>query len=237
MATVKRVQVLLTSTPILIIWQWQKATATHSILVFYFEQGYHSHRSLFKKQRIYIHTTLRRTNGSHSAWRWYVLAICVSFLVEQAMYTIKADTEHINPGQVPVIAKDQPLYIIAKVIQWSTKGQHLFTPCPLSLMEERLPSLCGAVCQQRCWETGRSPGGSWTGTWQRSHLRCLGPQCTAGKCGVRWDWVQEVAAYYIKRCPLFSTLCHSSLYDRNGNEFILFANHNGTLNRFFYFLF
>ena len=109
-------------------------------------------------------------------------------------------------------------------------------------MVERLPSLCGAACQQRCWETGRSPGWSWTGTWQHSRQRCLGPQCIAGKCGtwscwVRWDGVNEVAAYYIKRCPLFSTLCHSSLYDRNGNEFILFANHDGTLNSFLTFFF
>lgn len=39
----------------------------------------HSQKPVKKTQCIYIHTTPRRINSSHSAWRWYVLAICVSF--------------------------------------------------------------------------------------------------------------------------------------------------------------
>ena len=35
------------------------------------------------------------------------------------MSIIKATTENLNPGQIPVITLDQPLYVIAKAIQWN----------------------------------------------------------------------------------------------------------------------
>jgi hypothetical protein len=34
------------------------------------------------------------------------------------MDVIKLSVNHLNPGQVPVIAIDQPLYAVAKEIQW-----------------------------------------------------------------------------------------------------------------------
>ena len=33
-------------------------------------------------------------------------------------------TQHVNPGQVPVLTVDQPLYAIAKAIQWSWPDQY-----------------------------------------------------------------------------------------------------------------
>ena len=40
-------------------------------------------------------------------------------MVKHGIDLISKATEHINPGQVPVITMDQPLYAIAKKVQWS----------------------------------------------------------------------------------------------------------------------
>ena len=40
-------------------------------------------------------------------------------MVKHSMDLIQRATSHVNPGQVPVITLDQPLYAIAKKIQWS----------------------------------------------------------------------------------------------------------------------
>ena len=41
-------------------------------------------------------------------------------MIYHAMSIIKVATEHLNPGQTPVITLDQPLYAIAKTIQWNS---------------------------------------------------------------------------------------------------------------------
>ena len=35
------------------------------------------------------------------------------------MNVVRRATEHLNPGQISVIAMDQPLYAITKCIQWT----------------------------------------------------------------------------------------------------------------------
>ena len=40
-------------------------------------------------------------------------------MIRHAMDVIKASVNYLNPGQVPVIAMDQPLYAVAKQIQWT----------------------------------------------------------------------------------------------------------------------
>ena len=46
------------------------------------------------------------------------------------MDIVEAVVQHLNPGQVPMIAVDQPLYALAKQIQWSwtttTHGEDVF---------------------------------------------------------------------------------------------------------------
>lgn len=39
-------------------------------------------------------------------------------MVKHGMNLIKDATEHVNPGQIPVLTVDQPLYAIDKKIQW-----------------------------------------------------------------------------------------------------------------------
>ena len=40
------------------------------------------------------------------------------------MNVIKSAVQHINPGQTPVITLDQPLFAIAKQIQWNWPASH-----------------------------------------------------------------------------------------------------------------
>ena len=39
-------------------------------------------------------------------------------MIKHAMTITKEATEHLNPGQIPVITMDQPLLSLAKQIQW-----------------------------------------------------------------------------------------------------------------------
>lgn len=50
-------------------------------------------------------------------------------MIKHSMTMVQATVQHLNPGQVPVIAADQPLYTLAKQIQWtwpSTLGEDHF---------------------------------------------------------------------------------------------------------------
>ena len=40
-------------------------------------------------------------------------------MIRHSMDVIKRAVEHLNPGQVPVLTVDQPLFGIAKIIQWN----------------------------------------------------------------------------------------------------------------------
>lgn len=45
-------------------------------------------------------------------------------MIRHAMDVIKAALQHLNPQQMPVVAVDQPLYAIAKQIQWTWPESH-----------------------------------------------------------------------------------------------------------------
>ena len=45
-------------------------------------------------------------------------------MIRHTMDVIKACVNHLNPGQVPVITMDQPLYAVAKQIQWNWKDKY-----------------------------------------------------------------------------------------------------------------
>jgi hypothetical protein len=50
-------------------------------------------------------------------------------MIQHSMYVIRNATMHLNPGQTPVIAMDQPLFALAKKIQWDKPhmyGEHKF---------------------------------------------------------------------------------------------------------------
>jgi len=45
-------------------------------------------------------------------------------MILHSMNVIQSAVQHVNPGQVPVIAMDQPLYALAKQIQWNWPQTH-----------------------------------------------------------------------------------------------------------------
>jgi len=48
-------------------------------------------------------------------------------MIKHLMENLRAAVQHLNPGQVPILALDQPLYALAKRIQWtwpSSLGDH-----------------------------------------------------------------------------------------------------------------
>ena len=45
-------------------------------------------------------------------------------MIRHAMDVIRQAVHHINPGQVPVVTVDQPLFAIAKQIQWSWPDEY-----------------------------------------------------------------------------------------------------------------
>ncbi len=40
-------------------------------------------------------------------------------MVKHGMNVLKSITAHLNPGQIPIMAFDQPLFALAKFVQWS----------------------------------------------------------------------------------------------------------------------
>lgn len=45
-------------------------------------------------------------------------------MIRHSMAIVKAAIQHVNPGQVPVLAADQPLFALAKEIQWTWPATH-----------------------------------------------------------------------------------------------------------------
>ncbi len=50
-------------------------------------------------------------------------------MVKHGMDLIRKSTEHVKPGQIPVITLDQPIFALAKKVQWSWSsiyGEHKY---------------------------------------------------------------------------------------------------------------
>jgi len=50
-------------------------------------------------------------------------------MIQHSITIVQAAVQHINPGEVPVLAADQPLFALAKQIQWTwpnTLGENHF---------------------------------------------------------------------------------------------------------------
>ena len=45
-------------------------------------------------------------------------------MINYSMNVVKAATEYLNPGQIPVLVMVQPLFAIAKTIQWNFTATH-----------------------------------------------------------------------------------------------------------------
>ena len=51
-------------------------------------------------------------------------------MILHSIKVVKSAVQHVNPSQIPVIAIDQPLFAIAKQIQWTVAdyGENSFVP-------------------------------------------------------------------------------------------------------------
>ena len=72
-------------------------------------------------------------------------------------------TAHLNPGQIPVTAFDQPLFAIAKFVQWSWplvhgEGKHVVMFGGLHI-EMALWSVCGDLLEDSGWTTALAEAG------------------------------------------------------------------------------
>ena len=45
-------------------------------------------------------------------------------MIRHGMNVINDVVQHLNPGQTPVVAMDQPLFALAKIIQWNMPETH-----------------------------------------------------------------------------------------------------------------
>ena len=76
-------------------------------------------------------------------------------MIKHSMNVIKASVEYINPGQIPVIAFDQPLYALAKQIQWNWRdiyGEQKFVVMFSGLhIEQAFLKTLGSLLENRGW--------------------------------------------------------------------------------------
>lgn len=84
-----------------------------------------SQSSLMSHQPALISLLPMFTENAHSA-----------AMIAHAIKVVREATHHLNPSQTPVLAVDQPLYAIAKQIQWSLGGIY---------SEENLIVMCGGL--------------------------------------------------------------------------------------------
>jgi hypothetical protein len=84
-------------------------------------------------------------------------------MVKHGMNVVRQVTEHLNPGQIPVVTLDQPLYAIAKYVQWKwpeTHGERVYVTMLGGLhIEMALWSLCGDLLESSGWTTALSESG------------------------------------------------------------------------------
>ena len=59
---------------------------------------------------------------------------------------IKTITDYLNPGQIPVIANDQPLFALSKYMQWrwpETHDERMFVVMFFPPIQRTFPLRCG----------------------------------------------------------------------------------------------
>ena len=89
-------------------------------------------------------------------------------MVYHAMGIAKAVTNHLNPGQIPVIVADQPLYTLMKRLQWKYPESH---------GEDRCVIMLGAMhIEKMLWEVNGTwfDGSGWTTAITNSRVASSG---------------------------------------------------------------
>ncbi len=95
-------------------------------------------------------------------------------MILHGMNVIKAAINHLHPGQIPVIALDQPLYSLAKQVQWSWPGSHGEDKIVIMMgglhIEMNLLKLLGDWLQGSGWTTAVMQANITSTGWAESLL-------------------------------------------------------------------
>ena len=75
--------------------------------------------------------------------------------IRHVMDMIKEVVEILNPGQTPVVAADQPIYAVAKQIQWHWPDQ--YSEEKLVMMFGGLHIEIGTLLRDSGWNTSNAP--------------------------------------------------------------------------------
>ena len=96
-------------------------------------------------------------------------------MMKHGMHVQKKATEFLNPGQIPVTVCDQPLFAIAKFVQWNwpaTHGEDVHVVMLRGLhIEMALWSLCGDLLDASGWTTALTEAGIASSGTSDSFLR------------------------------------------------------------------
>lgn len=131
------------------------------------------------------HLNVELTKGIHLSWAAYHASVtelpnplpCLGSLLplfyekaatvammKHGMFVVKEATEFLNPGQIPVTICDQPLFAIAKVIQWNwlaTHGEnvHIVMLGGLRIEMVLCRTMCGDLLAASGWTTAITEAG------------------------------------------------------------------------------
>ena len=85
-------------------------------------------------------------------------------MIKHGMNVVRWSTEFLNPGQIPVIALDAPLYALAKFTQWKWPDTH---------GEEKFTVMFGGLhIEMAMWKTygDHLQGSGWTNALTQSDI-------------------------------------------------------------------
>ena len=101
-------------------------------------------------------------------------------MIKHAITIIKETTEHLNPGQIPVVVMDQPLFSLAKQIQWTwphLSEEHFVVMLGALHIEMAMGNMLGKWLDGSGWssaliEAGVAISGRTAALLSASHVKC-----------------------------------------------------------------
>lgn len=138
-------------------------------------------------------------------------------MIKHAMDVVRAATQAVNPGQVPVLAMDQPLFALGKMIQWAFPDSHGESKFVLMLgamhTEMSFFKVLGDLLADDGWTTVISPAGVATGGVADSLLKA------AHLTRTRHTHTVTAATLYLLQCQAYESYKQSISSDEDIVDF------------------
>lgn len=126
-------------------------------------------------------------------------------MIKHSFCVVKSAVQHLNPGQIPVITFDQPLYALAKQIQWKWPGDYKFV-----IMFGGLHIEMAALKTVGDW----LKGSGWVQALVQADITTAGTADSFLRAAhvIRTRRAHQVtlAALYILKLSAYDSYCHSS---------------------------